>query len=36
MWGMGMWTKNRRYCTMYIKVLYNIKDKKNPVGRGNI
>ena len=23
MWGMG--TKNRRYCTMFKKVLYNIK-----------
>ena len=23
MWGMG--TKNRRYCSMYKKVLYNIK-----------
>ena len=27
MWGMG--TENRRYCTMYKKVLYNIKNKKN-------
>ena len=30
MWGMG--TKNRRYCTMYNKVLYNIK--KINVGGG--
>ena len=33
MWGMG--TKNRRYCTMYKKVLYNIKKiKKNVRGGG--
>ena len=30
MWGMG--TKNRRYCTMYKKVLYNIKKIKNMWG----
>ena len=29
MWGMGdVKTKNRRYCTMYTKVLYNIKEMK--------
>ena len=32
MWGMG--TKNRRYCTMYKKVLYNIKKIKKNVGGG--
>ena len=33
MWGMGDLTKNRRYCTMYKKVLYNIKKiKKKCVG----
>ena len=33
-----MWTKNRKYCTMYKKVLYNIKKIKKNVcgGRGNI
>ena len=30
MWGMG--TKNRRYCTMYKKVLYNIKKIKKKMG----
>ena len=37
MWGMG--TENIRYCTMYKKVLYNIKKNKKNVGgrgRGNI
>ena len=37
MWGMG--TKNRRYCTMDKKVLYNIKKMKKcgrVSGRGNI
>ena len=36
MWGMeDVKKKNRRYCTMYIKVKYNIKDnKKNPGGGG--
>ena len=32
MWGMG--TKNRRYCTMYKKVLYNIKKIKKKCGGG--
>ena len=32
MWGIG--TKNRRYCTMYKKVLYNIKKIKKNVGGG--
>ena len=33
-WGMGdVNTKNRRYCTMYKKVLYNIKKMKK-CGRG--
>ena len=32
MWGMG--TKNRRYCTMYKKVLSNIKKIKKNVGEG--
>ena len=31
-WGMG--TKNRRYCTMYKKVLYNIKKMKKWGGGG--
>ena len=36
MWGMGdVNQKNRRYCTMYKKVLYNIKKmKKCGVGGG--
>ena len=37
MWGMGdvNQEKNRRYCTMYKKVLYNIKKmKKCGVGGG--
>ena len=32
MWGMG--TKNRMYCTMYKKVLYNIKKIKKMWGEG--
>ena len=32
MWGMG--TKNRRYCTMYKKVLNNIKKMKKCGGGG--
>ena len=42
MWGMRDLTKNRRYCTMYKKVLYNIKKIKKNVcvwgggGGGNI
>ena len=32
MWGMG--TKNRRSCTMYKKVLYNIKKIKKLWGEG--
>ena len=33
MWGMGnVNLKNRRYCTMYKKVLYNIKKIKNKCG----
>ena len=32
MWGMG--TKTRRYCTMYKKVLYNIKKIKKMWGGG--
>ena len=32
MWCMG--TKNRRYCTMYKKVLYNIKKIKKMWGGG--
>ena len=28
MWGMGDGTKNRRYCTIYNTVLYNIKKIK--------
>ena len=32
MWGLG--TKNRRYCTMYKKVLYNIKKIKKKCGGG--
>ena len=32
MWGMG--TKNRRYCTMYKKVLYNIKKIKKKMWGG--
>ena len=30
----GMGTKNRRYCTMYKKVLYNIANEKNVGGGG--
>ena len=30
----GMCSKNRRYCTMYKKVLYNIKKMKNVGGGG--
>ena len=39
MWGMGDVNQNRRYCTMYKKVLYNIKKMKKCVGgrgRGDI
>ena len=36
MWGMGERTKNRRYCTMYKKVLYNIKKIKKMLGGGAI
>ena len=32
MWGMG--TKNRRYCTMFKKVLYNIKKIIKMWGEG--
>ena len=35
MWGMGD-TKNRRYCTMYKKELYNIKKMKKCGGGGAI
>ena len=31
-----MRTKKRRYCTMYIKVLYNVKDNKKNLGGGAI
>ena len=35
MWGMGDVNQDRRYCTMYKKVLYNIKKmKKCGVGGG--
>ena len=35
MWGMGVLTKNRWCCTMYIKVLYNIKDRIFMPGGGS-
>ena len=34
--GYGVCTKNRRYCTMYKKVLYNIKNIKKNVGGGMV
>ena len=34
MWGMGDVNQDRRYCTMYKKVLYNIKKMKNVGGGG--
>ena len=40
MWGMGDVNQNKRYCTMYKKVLNNIKEIKKMGGggrgRGNI
>ena len=34
MWGMGDVNQDRRYCTMYKKVLYNIKKMKKCGGEG--